>query len=56
MARTPASVATSIANTPVFASRRSTIPDSPNHDNFPSALLVPGQTYKTSTVYAFGAK
>ena len=31
-------------------------PDSPNHDNFPSTLLVPGQTYKTSTVYAFGAK
>jgi aldose 1-epimerase len=31
-------------------------PDSPNHDNFPSTLLVPGQTYKTSTVYAFGVK
>ena len=31
-------------------------PDSPNHDNFPSTILVPGQTYKTSTVYAFGIK
>jgi aldose 1-epimerase len=31
-------------------------PDSPNHDNFPSAILAPGDTYKTSTVYAFGVK
>jgi len=31
-------------------------PDSPNHDNFPSTVLSPGQTYKTSTVYAFGVK
>jgi len=31
-------------------------PDSPNHDNFPSTILVPGDTYKTSTVYAFGVK
>jgi aldose 1-epimerase len=31
-------------------------PDSPNHDNFPSTVLIPGQTYKTSTVYAFGVK
>jgi len=31
-------------------------PDSPNHDNFPSTLLSPGETYKTSTVFAFGAK
>jgi aldose 1-epimerase len=31
-------------------------PDSPNHDNFPSTFLVPGQTYKTSTVFAFGVK
>jgi aldose 1-epimerase len=28
-------------------------PDSPNHDNFPSTVLRPGQTYQTSTVYAF---
>ncbi len=31
-------------------------PDSPNHDNFPSTLLAPGDTYKTSTVYTFGVK
>jgi aldose 1-epimerase len=31
-------------------------PDSPNHNNFPSTILVPGETYKTSTVYAFGVK
>jgi len=31
-------------------------PDSPHHDNFPSTLLSPGETYKTSTVYAFGVK
>lgn len=31
-------------------------PDSPNHDNFPSTVLAPGQTYKTSTVYTFGVK
>jgi aldose 1-epimerase len=28
-------------------------PDSPNHANFPSTVLRPGNTYKTSTVYAF---
>jgi aldose 1-epimerase len=28
-------------------------PDSPNKPNFPSTLLRPGQTYKTSTIYAF---
>lgn len=31
-------------------------PDSPNHDNFPSTVLQPGDTYKTSTVYAFGVE
>jgi aldose 1-epimerase len=31
-------------------------PDSPHHDNFPSTVLAPGQTFKTSTVYAFGVK
>lgn len=29
-------------------------PDSPNHDNFPSTFLRPGQTYKTTSVYKFG--
>jgi aldose 1-epimerase len=28
-------------------------PDSPNHANFPSTVLRPGQTYATHTVYAF---
>lgn len=31
-------------------------PDSVNHDNFPSTLLQPGQTFKSSTVYAFETK
>jgi aldose 1-epimerase len=26
-------------------------PDSPNHANFPSTVLRPGQTYRTSTIY-----
>jgi aldose 1-epimerase len=30
-------------------------PDSPNHSNFPSTELDPGQTYDTTTVYAFSA-
>jgi aldose 1-epimerase len=28
-------------------------PDSPNHANFPSTVLRPGQTYKTTTVLSF---
>jgi aldose 1-epimerase len=31
-------------------------PDSVNHPNFPSTILEPGKTYKTTTVYAFSAK
>jgi len=31
-------------------------PDSPNHPDFPSTLLRPGQTYKTKTVYRFSVK
>jgi aldose 1-epimerase len=30
-------------------------PDSPNHANFPSTVLRPGQTYRTSTVHSFDA-
>ncbi|MFJ6831611.1 aldose epimerase family protein [Streptomyces sp. NPDC091209] len=30
-------------------------PDSPNHPAFPSTVLRPGQTYRTSTVHSFGA-
>ncbi|KOV90839.1 aldose epimerase family protein [Streptomyces sp. NRRL B-3648] len=29
-------------------------PDSPNHANFPSTVLRPGQTYRTTTVHTFG--
>jgi aldose 1-epimerase len=31
-------------------------PDSPNKPEFPSTLLKPGQTYRTTTVYKFSAK
>lgn len=31
-------------------------PDSPNHPNFPSTILEPGQKYKTVTVYRFFVK
>ncbi|NUR35284.1 MAG: galactose mutarotase [Gemmatimonadaceae bacterium] len=31
-------------------------PDSPNHPNFPSTILRPGDTYHTRTVFAFGVQ
>jgi aldose 1-epimerase len=31
-------------------------PDSPNKPNFPSTVLRPGDTYRTTTVYAFSAE
>jgi len=31
-------------------------PDSPNHPNFPSTILEPGQTYRTTTVHKFNVK
>jgi aldose 1-epimerase len=31
-------------------------PDSVNHPGFPSTILEPGKTYRTTTVYAFSAK
>jgi aldose 1-epimerase len=31
-------------------------PDSPNHPNFPSTVLKPGQHYQTTTVYKFSTK
>lgn len=31
-------------------------PDSPNHPNFPSTVLRPGETYRSTTVYSFGTK
>ena len=29
-------------------------PDSPNHPNFPSTILLPGQQYRSRTIFAFG--
>ena len=29
-------------------------PDSPNHPNFPSVILRPGQTFRSRTVFTFG--
>ncbi|MBC7654301.1 MAG: galactose-1-epimerase, partial [Oligoflexus sp.] len=31
-------------------------PDSPNHPNFPSTELKPGDTYKTTSIYKFSTK
>lgn len=31
-------------------------PDSPNHPNFPSTVLRPGQTFHSETIYKFSAK
>jgi aldose 1-epimerase len=31
-------------------------PDSPNHPNFPSTILKPGETFKSTTRYTFSAK
>lgn len=31
-------------------------PDSPNHDNFPSTLLLPGDTYTHTCIYRFSVK
>ena len=31
-------------------------PDSPNHPDFPSTVLRPGETFRSTTVYEFSAK
>jgi aldose 1-epimerase len=31
-------------------------PDSPNHSNFPSTVLRPGETYRTETIYRFSTR
>jgi aldose 1-epimerase len=36
-----------------FALETQHFPDSPNHANFPSTVLRPGQTYQTTTTYQF---
>jgi aldose 1-epimerase len=39
-----------------FALETQHYPDSPNHPNFPSTVLRPGDVYKTSTVFKFSVK
>lgn len=39
-----------------FAMETQHFPDSPNHPNFPSTILRPGQVYHTRTVYKFFAR
>jgi aldose 1-epimerase len=36
-----------------FALETQHFPDSPNHPNFPSTVLEPGQEFNSTTVYAF---
>jgi aldose 1-epimerase len=36
-----------------FALETQHYPDSPNHPNFPSTVLAPGQLYQTTTIYKF---
>ena len=36
-----------------FALETQHFPDSPNHPNFPSTVLEPGEVYETTTIYAF---
>ena len=31
-------------------------PDSPNHAHFPSTVLRPGRTYRTTTIHSFGVR
>jgi aldose 1-epimerase len=37
-----------------FALETQHFPDSPNHANFPSTVLRPGQTYRTTTIFQLG--
>jgi aldose 1-epimerase len=39
-----------------FAFETQHFPDSPNHPNFPSTVLRPGETYQSTTIYSFGTK
>jgi aldose 1-epimerase len=39
-----------------FACETQHYPDSPNHANFPSTVLRPGQTFQSTTIYQFGAE
>ena len=39
-----------------FCLETQNFPDAPNHANFPSATLRPGQTYKQTTIYRFSTR
>ncbi len=39
-----------------FALETQHYPDSPNHDDFPSTVLRPGEVYETTTIYKFGVE
>jgi aldose 1-epimerase len=39
-----------------FALETQHYPDSPNHPNFPSTVLAPGQLYQTTTIYKFSTR
>jgi aldose 1-epimerase len=39
-----------------FAMEPQHYPDSPNHDNFPSVVLHPGETYHNTIIYRFGVE
>jgi len=39
-----------------FALEAQHYPDSPNHANFPTTVLNPGETYRQITIYKFGVK
>ena len=39
-----------------FALETQHYPDSPNHPNFPSTVLRPGETYRTTTIYQLGVR
>jgi aldose 1-epimerase len=39
-----------------FALETQHYPDSPNHSNFPSTVLRPGDVYETTTIYRFGVE
>ena len=39
-----------------FALEPETFSDAPNHDGFPSAVLRPGELYRSTTEYRFGAE
>jgi aldose 1-epimerase len=45
-----------IAHRSGFCLETQHFPDSPNHANFPSTVLRPGETYSSTTVFTFGVK